>query len=217
MLQLNAGGFPFSKSWTPFDAAAFGGSARVLSSEASDWSFEWGAWHKEAQGEVIADTCPAVVPPDATGWGLLYVQRYNRLDLPDVRKGFVDDYRDQTVEFYACLFDPTNSQCAGDVRATLLDAAAQLDDDPNYRVFFHEGICHVEEVGDGNTVANGSDPSCDFDVVPADWTPSSGTLPASGMVQNGVRFSDWMNALFSEDGRYTNPITNITTTFDNVE
>jgi len=62
----------------------------------------------------------------------------------------------------------------------------------------------------------GSDPSCDYDVVPADWRPGSG-YPDSGMVQDNVRLSDWVNAFLSEGGRYTNPLTGLVTTFANVE
>jgi hypothetical protein len=174
-------------------------------------------WHWGEHGEVVAETCPAIVPPDATGWGELYSQLYSSVNLPDVRKGFTDDYGDQAISLFTCYNQTPDAQCMSIVRATLGDAAAQVATDPNYHFFFHEGICDVDEFGDGNTIAGGSDPNCDYDVLPADWTPASGTPPISGRVQDGIRFSDWAHALISPDGSYANPVTGMTTVLGSVK
>jgi uncharacterized membrane protein YphA (DoxX/SURF4 family) len=186
-IQLNNVGSPFSPAWTPGEAQSFGGTAGPLVPGSADWFRSWGAWHSGAHGDVVPDTCPSIVAPDATEWGFLFVQRYNQVRFPDVRKGFTDDYDDSAFadpSGYACLLDRDNADCTGDQRRLLQDAGAQIGrDDPNYRVYFHQGICHGERLWDGNSTDNGSDPSCDWDVT-----------ATSGMVQDGVAFRDWFTA-----------------------
>lgn len=79
--------------------------------------------------------------------------------------------------------DPDGS-CKTTVANTLKDEFQDvISTVSNYKVYYHTGICHREREIDGNTVANGSDPSCDWDVT-----------PTSGMVQDGIAFHDWVDA-----------------------
>jgi hypothetical protein len=191
MWAMMDAGYPFSTAWTPSEAATFGGAAGPLEPGFSEAARALGLWHSGDDGQIIADTCPAVIAPDAQGYNLLFVQLYNSLHLPDVRKAFTDDYADATMEGFSCQFlgaaQDADGTCDSAFRAGLLDAAAQIGDDPNYRVYYHDGSCHTERESDGNA-------SCDFDVT-----------PTSGMVQDGVAFSDWVNAWIAGDPKIPNP------------
>ena len=96
-----------------------------------------------------------------------------------MQKALTDDYSDQAVASFACLFGATpdpDGSCKTTVANTLkAEFQDVISTASNYKVYYHTGICHTEREFDGNTVANGSDPSCDWDVT-----------PTSGMVQDGV-------------------------------
>jgi len=157
----------------------------------------WGAWELGSGGAIVAKTCPIVPQPGSTDWNLEWVIRYNASTFQNVLKAFTDDYSDQEVARFGCLFgakaDPDGS-CTTSVTSTL---EAEFRDvigmAPNYKVYYHTGICHSEREADGNTSASGSDPSCDWDVT-----------PTSGMVQNGVAFHDWVNAWIKNSPNWIN-------------
>lgn len=184
MLELNDAGFPYGATsptapWQP------------LAPGVPQWFAEWGAWHRASDGRVVPDSCPALVPDGAPGWSSWFMRRYNQLQFADVRKAFVDDYSDATVQFFLCLTgaapDPDGT-CDSAVANGLRWDSAFIGDDPNYRHYYHQGICHTEREQDGNNATNGSDPSCDYDVT----------------TQSGVRFSDWVNAWIANSAAFVN-------------
>lgn len=184
MLELNDAGFPYAANspgppWTPLAPAI------------SDWVRTWGVWHQGDDGRVVLDTCPGIVPEGAPAWSSWFMRRYNQVHLSRVRKAFVDDYQDATVQFFLCLTGATpdaDGTCDGAVTTGLHWDSAFIGDDPNYRHYYHRGICHTEREQDGNTAASGSDPSCDYDQT----------------TQAGVRFSDWVNAWVAGNAGFVN-------------
>jgi hypothetical protein len=127
----------------------------------------WGAWRRAPDGSVIALTAPAAVPPGTPNtWSPLAITNYDRLHYPAVKQAWTDDYSDFALAFFACqlgAIQDASGSCASAVAAVLNEGFGLLGDDPAFRVYFHTGICHNERDWDGNTVADGSDPSCDYD------------------------------------------------------
>jgi len=151
----------------------------------------WGAWRPGPNNAIVELTCP-ILPGGSPHWNVEWVKSFNAVALSDVRKAFTDDYFDQTAQFFACLFgaavDPDGT-CTSAVTSTLKDEFADvISNAPNYKVYYHSGICHTEREADGNTVAGGSDPSCDYD----------------NMQQGGVYFHDWVNAWINNGPEWVN-------------
>ena len=131
---------------------------------------------------MVERTCPIYPPSGSTHWSIGWVKNFNAQVLPNVRKAFTDDYSDTVVSQFACLWgaavDPDGTCTSAVTSALNLEFTDIISSASNYKVYYHSGICHVEREADGNTVAGGSDPACDFDK----------------MQQDGVYFHDWVNA-----------------------
>ena len=79
----------------------------------------------------------------------------------------------------------------GAVRKLLVDVADRaIAGAPEYRVYYHDGACHSERDADGNNAEVGSVPSCDYDQ----------------MVQDGVKFSDWVRGWMRVPGYSWNDV-----------
>lgn len=152
----------------------------------------WGVWQPGPGESIIENTCPIYPGPGSTHWTIEWIKRFNARVLPNVRKAFTDDYSDAAVSFFACLWGATvdpNGSCTSAVASALNEEFTDvISTSPNYKVYYHTGICHTEREADGNTVAGGSDPSCDFD----------------GMQQNGIYFRDWVHAWINDSPSWSN-------------
>jgi hypothetical protein len=152
----------------------------------------WGVWEPGPGGSIVENTCPIIAQPGSTDWNLEWVVRYNANTFQSVRKALTDDYSDRTVSFFACLVGATpdpNGSCADAVAGTLNDEFNDvISSATNYKVFYHTGACQAERESDGNTVANGSAPTCNFDK----------------MQQSGVHFNDCVNAWINNSPAWGN-------------
>jgi hypothetical protein len=64
-----------------------------------------------------------------------------------------------------------------------------ISDAANFKVFYHSGTCHIEREVDGNSlVTDGSQPSCDYDL----------------MHHDGVHLNDWVNAWITDSPTWGN-------------
>lgn len=151
----------------------------------------WGTWRPGPDNTVEDLTCP-ILPRGSPHWSIEWVKSFNAVALTSVHKAFTDDYFDQTVQSFACLFEAAvdpDGTCTSAVTSTLKDEFADvISTAPNYKVYYHSGICHTEREADGNTVAGGSDPSSDYDK----------------MQQDGVYFHDWVNAWINNGPEWVN-------------
>lgn len=151
----------------------------------------WGTWRPGPDNTVGDLTCP-ILPRGSPHWSIEWVKSFNAVALTSVHKAFTDDYFDQTVQSFACLFEAAvdpDGTCTSAVTSTLKDEFADvISTAPNYKVYYHSGICHTEREADGNTVAGGSDPSSDYDK----------------MQQDGVYFHDWVNAWINNGPEWVN-------------
>jgi hypothetical protein len=110
--------------------------------------------------------------------------RWNRINLPLVRKAYAGFNHDDHGDYFACALGATADQhqsCAWVVAASmdLALASAFLKDngdvDPSYKAFFAHGTCH--------DFVDDSDPSCSYDSTSAfgtplnDWTRGWGEVP----------------------------------------
>ena len=148
-------------------------------------------------------TCPMDVPPGDTGFSWTHVQRYNRFHLPDVRKGWAENYFDDTMQGYACILgaqpDPDGVHCLGTLGAELNDAADNTItvNEPNDKVYLRPGFYHTEIDFDGN------DPSYYLSAYPG-YPRSYYQCDYDKMVEDRVRYSDWVNQLFGDDPAWRN-------------
>ena len=149
---------------------------------------------KLVDGVLQPRTCPMARPEGATDFALEYVVRYNALSLSRVRKAFSDDYSDATVAAFASLLGAKSAPAGtytGAVRKLLVDVADRaIAGAPEYRVYYHDGACHSERDADGNNAEVGSVPSCDYDQL----------------VQDGVKFSDWVRGWMRVPGYSWNDV-----------
>jgi hypothetical protein len=157
----------------------------------------WGTWH-EVDGKAIADTCPVEDSPGVEPWGYRNVVHYNATHFPNVRQAFTDDYSDNAMNFAMCILQPTNTidfcnTGSADYTSLLTSTMLEtLNDDinangpnPNFKVYYHPGLCHSSIEEDGNSPAgDGYDPSCDYDNI----------------TESGVRFNDWVRGFAEVPG-----------------
>jgi hypothetical protein len=139
----------------------------------------WGASVPDSSGNPIGNTCPVVANP-GEAWGMNLVARYNSVHLPEIRKSVSDDYFDSAVDFFFCLWGAhpdVDGSCARAVQHNNVAALANAigENNPSYKVFYHDGTCHAERECDSN-FNGGNDLSCTYD----------------GMSTDGVMFRDWV-------------------------
>ena len=173
----------------------------------------WGAWKPGPSGTVIGVTCP--VPANSSApWGTDLVARSNAQRLPQVRQALTDDYADVAMDQSFCALGATaNAQgsCASALTANNLDVLAEDigQQNPNYKVFYHDSNCHAEREIDGNGLqcATGANAGFSCNCPPGATScldgASCGAASAAcsvdpfncnydDMVQDGLHFYDWV-------------------------
>jgi hypothetical protein len=158
----------------------------------------WGAWVGGPGGEVIPETCPVIPTPGSGTYSLEWVVRYDALVFPGVIKAFTDDYSDYAADFTACLFGAIPNaagSCASAVTSTLVDEYNDvIRSAPNFKVFYHTGICHIERESDNNSPAtDGLPASCDYDLM--QQPPDD---------PHGTHFNQWVNAWITDSPAWVN-------------
>jgi hypothetical protein len=137
----------------------------------------WGAFHFADDGTPVTDTCPQASPSGVTSWSVMYVNYYNQLHFPDVRKAAAISRFDETIGGFSCAFGAT-PDAAGSCQWVVADSISDFmrsflvsrAPDWNYKAFAADSSCH------GYT--RDSPPECDYTTI----------------VQDGVRFHDWIKA-----------------------
>jgi hypothetical protein len=124
---------------------------------------KWGLWSPGADGSIVAKTCPIATPPGpAHGYDYSYVDYYNLINNRNVRKAWSDDYADWAFDggyCYAGVPADSSGSCAYAVAAIMNSELSMIGDDPSYRVYFHNGICHGEREYDYGELTS----DCDYD------------------------------------------------------
>jgi len=169
----------------------------------------------------LAETCPFVLAEGDTRVGLDGVMRYNAINLPNVRKGFTDDYRDYAVSGFMCFLGASpepNGTCSDATLRTLQDETRDImAGNGNSKFFYHSSNCHAEKEGDGNAYqckkagAVGAPCSCPsgeaechdaIDCGPTNdlcaWDP--GNCNYDDMQEGGTHFNDWVRGLMQIPG-----------------
>jgi hypothetical protein len=168
MFSMNDAGTTLSAPWVPLVPEA----AR-----------DWGVWHFDAVGNIVADTCPIAIDDHPNDWSPVHVMRWNRINLKSVRKAFTDDYADFALSAFACLLGADCSDDGAQAMASSIEYAfnsAILGGGDDYRAYLHDGNCHNEREWDDPE----STPGCNYD----------------DMTQDGVRFNDWVRGWLEVPG-----------------
>jgi hypothetical protein len=131
------------------------------------WGQHIGAYQYGKDGSIVPLTSPISIPPGTPNvWSDLALFNYDRLNLPQIRTAWTDDYTDGPLGLFSCWIgapQDASGTCALSFAASLNDAYGILGGGPTTRVFFHTGQCHSEREIDFNGAWDGSDPGCDYD------------------------------------------------------
>jgi hypothetical protein len=141
-------------------------------------TISWGGFHFASDGTVISDTCPIESPDSILAWSPISFSYYNQIHFPDVRKAAAISRFDQELGAFACAWGAT-PDAGGSCQWVVADSISDLftsylvsrQKSFNYKIYAATTDCHGFDA---------FDPSghCDFDTIK----------------ENGVKFSDWVNA-----------------------
>jgi hypothetical protein len=165
----------------------------------------WGAWRPGKDGGIDALTCPMAIPPGTPkAWSWLGLTYYNHLHYPGIRKAWVDDYSDDTIQFFACALGATpdpDGTCSSTVASQLLQGFSVIGNDPAYHVYFHTGTCHAEVRQIDGNAADGGDPNCDYDVM---VQPPSKVIQPCVDSKKGACFRTWVQGFVNNSPAWGN-------------
>jgi hypothetical protein len=166
MYEMNNSGTPFSYFYT----------------NPSTVGETWGTFAIAVPPIVL--TCPFVLG----AWSPNNTAIWNDDYLTTVRKAFVDDYRDLTINYFSNLascgtgYDPNS--CDVEPQDSVDFLSQQLAGESNYKVYAHVGSCHAERED------NGGRTECNYDT----------------QVAHGVNFKDWVRGWMQVSGYSWNTV-----------